>query len=120
MPLEWPIDEPWATNYTRQASDALARAYSATDAQLRALGPPLPQISYLPPRFGYPGYADRQPGVLQVFGLTRTPAGRIPGLPQTRGEDRVDYSRDQGSQSGSGTDRNTNSGDALGLGGVSW
>lgn len=82
--------------------------------QLRALGPPLPQIVYLPPRFGYPSYAERQWSVMQVFGIDRLPSGQIPGVPQMRGEDRVDYSRSQGGFQGS--DRNTNSGDPLGLG----
>lgn len=115
-----PYDQPWEINYQRQANDALERAWGASDAQLRALRPPLPQIPFLPPRFGYPGYAERQWDVMQVFGITRTPAGRIPAMPTTKEKDRVDYTQDQGSQSSSGTDRNTNSGDPLGLGGVSW
>jgi hypothetical protein len=120
MALVRPFDQPWETNYTREANDALERAWGPSDDAWRALRPPLPQIMAFPPRFGYPSYADRQPGVLQVFGLTRTPVGRIPGMPSTRGDDRVDYSQDQGSQSSSGSDRNTNSGDPLGLGGASW
>lgn len=83
--------------------------------ELRALRPPLPQIQYLPPRFGYPPYIDRQWDVMQVFGITRMPSGQIPGMPRMHGEDRVDYSRTQGG--GQGSDRNTNSGDPLGLGG---
>lgn len=113
-----PFDEPFQNNYQRQANDALEMAYSASADELRALRPPLPQIQYLPPRFGYPSYVDRQWGVMQVFGLTRTPAGRIPGMPTTRGEERVDYSRLQSSQQGS--ERNSNNTDPLGLGGVSW
>ena len=89
-----------------------------SEDQLRALRPPLPQIVYLPDRFGYPSYDQRQWGILDVFGIDRLPSGRIPGVPQTRGEDRVDYSRNQSVQQGS--DRNTNGGDSLGLGGVSW
>lgn len=86
--------------------------------QLRALRPPLPQIIHLPPRFGYPDYASRQWNVLDVFGIDRMPSGRIPGMPTTRGEDRVDYSRSQSRTQGS--ERNSNSMDPLGLGGASW
>lgn len=111
-----PFDEPFATNYQRQADDAFAAAESMSANQLRALRPPLPQIQFLPPRFGYPDYVDRQWTVMQVFDITRLPSGRIPGLPTTRGEDRVDYSRNQGGYQGS--DRNTNSADPLGLGGA--
>ena len=110
-----PPAQPWATNYQRQADDALAIAEGMSADELRALRPPLPQIVANPPRFGYPDYADRQWNIFQVFGITRLPSGRIPGLPQTRGEDRVDYSRSQGGFAGS--DRNTNSADPLGLGG---
>ncbi len=74
---------------------------------------PLPQIVWLPPRFGYPDYVDRQWDVMQVFGITRLPSGEIPGMPRMHGEDRVDYSRTQGG--GQGSDRNTNA-DPLGLG----
>ena len=81
--------------------------------QLRALRPPLSQIVFLPPRFGYPLYAERQWDVMQVFGITRLPSGEIPGMPQMHGEDRTDYSRTQGG--GQGSDRNTNA-DPLGLG----
>ena len=110
-----PFDQPWETNYQRQADDAFAAAESMSDDELRALRPPLPQIMYLPPRFGWPTYEERQWNVMQVFGITRLPSGRIPGRPQTRGEDRVDYSRNQGGYTGS--DRNTNGADPLGLGG---
>lgn len=109
-----PYRQPWATNYQRQADDAFAAAESMTADQLRALRPPLPQIMAFPPRFGYPTYAERQWGVLQVFGITRLPSGEIPGLPRMHGEDRVDYSRYQGNAQGS--DRLTNGGDPLGLG----
>src|ERR1035437_6111165 len=110
-----PPDAPWANNYQRQADDAFSAATSMSADQLRALRPPLPQIVYLPPRFGYPLYQDRQWDVMQVFGITRLPSGAIPGMPQMHGEDRVDYSRDQSTTQSS--DRNTNSGDPLGLGG---
>ena len=109
-----PFDQPWETNYQRQADDAFAAAESMSADQLRMLQPPLPQIIMYPPRFGYPTYDERQWGVLQVFGITRMPSGQIPGMPQMRGEDRVDYSRSQSTFQGS--DRNTNSGDPLGLG----
>jgi hypothetical protein len=118
VPFVWPADEPWETNYSRETNDALKRAWGPSDDYWRRLGPPLPQIPYLPPRFGFPPYSERQWGVMQVFGLTRTPAGRIPGMPQTRGEDRTDYTENQGGYEGS--DRNTGSGDRLGMGGVSW
>jgi hypothetical protein len=111
-----PFGQPWETNYARQADDAFAAATSMSADQLRAMRPPLPQIQYLPPRFGYPPYANRQWDVMAVFGITRLPSGQIPGLPQMHGEDRVDYSRSQGGNNG-GSDRNTNSGDPLGLGG---
>jgi hypothetical protein len=113
-----PFDQPWETNYQRQADDAFARANELTDEQLRDLGPPLPQIVYLPPRFGYPPYAERQWTVMDVFGITRTWSGAIPGFPRLHGKDRVDFSRSQSSDQGS--ERNSNSGDPLGLGGVSW
>lgn len=109
-----PPDQPWENNYARQADDAFAAATSMSDDELRALRPPLPQIQFLPPRFGYPSYADRQWTVMQVFGITRMPSGAIPGMPRMHGDDRVDYSRSQSSAQGS--DRNTNSGDPLGLG----
>lgn len=109
-----PFDQPWETNYQRQADDAFAAATSLSSDELRALRPPLPQIQMLPPRFGYPDYVERQWDVMQVFGITRMPSGNIPGMPRMHGEDRVDYSRSQGG--GAGSDRNTNY-DALGLGG---
>jgi hypothetical protein len=108
-----PPDQPWSTNYQRQADDAFDAATSATSDELRALRPPLPQIQFLPPRFGYPLYIDRQWDVMQVFGITRTPSGNIPGMPTTRGDERVDYSRNQGGYQGS--DRNTGQ-SPLGLG----
>ena len=107
------FDQPWSTNYQRQADDAFAAAESMTADELRALRPPLPQIIYQPPRFGYPSYADRQWTVMQVFGITRSPNGTIPGMPHMREKDRVDYSQSQSTMSGS--DRNTNY-DPLGLG----
>jgi hypothetical protein len=108
-----PYRQPWATNYQRQADDAFAAATSMSADQLRAIRPPLPQIEFLPPRFGYPPYSMRQWDVMQVFGITRLPSGSIPGMPQMREEDRVDYSRYQGG--GDGSDRNSNY-DGLGLG----
>lgn len=108
-----PFDQPWASNYARQADDAFNAATSMSADELRALRPPLPQIVYLPQRFGYPPYAARQWDVMQVFGITRLPSGAIPGMPQMHGEDRVDYSRNQSNMQGS--DRNTNY-DGLGLG----
>lgn len=112
-----PFDQPWETNYQRQADDAFAVAESMSADQLRALRPPLPQIEYLPPRFGYPTYPERQWNIMQVFGITRTPAGRIPGLPTMHGKDRVDYSESQSSDQGSPRNENF---DPLGLGGASW
>jgi hypothetical protein len=109
-----PFDEAWATNYARQADDAFNVATQMSSAQLRALRPPLPQIIMDPPRFGYPLYIERQWDILQVFGITRLPSGQIPGMPKWHGDDRVDYSRSQGGYQGS--DRNSNSGDPLGLG----
>lgn len=108
-----PFDQPWITNYQRQADDAFAAATSMSADQLRALRPPLPQIIYLPPRFGFEDYVDRQWTVMQVFGITRLPSGQIPGMPTTRGDERTDYSRTQGG--GQGSDRNTNY-DPLGMG----
>ena len=85
-----------------------------SDDELRALRPPLPQIEFLPPRFGYPTYAQRQWSVLQVFGIDRLTPGGLPAeRPQMRQDKRVDYSRSQGGFQGS--DRNTNA-DPLGLG----
>jgi hypothetical protein len=114
----FPPDQPWSTLYQKQADEALERAWSLSDEQLRNLRPPLPQIHYLPPRFGYLSYADRQPTVMDVFGIARSPSGAIPGMPKMHGKDRVDYSQSQSEVEGS--TRNTNSGDPLGLGGVSW
>ena len=108
-----PPETPWENNYQRQSDEAFQRAI-APDAFLRKLKPPLPQIEYLPPRFGYPNYADRQWDVMQVFGITRTPSGQIPGMPRMRGKDRVDYTQSQSSSQGS--DRNSGSNDALGMG----
>lgn len=113
-----PFDQPWSTNFARQQAEAFDRALGMSADELRALGPPLPQIVYLPPRFGYPTYDQRQWGVMEVFGITRTPAGRIPGMPRMHGKDRVDYTRSQSTDQGS--ERNSDSGDPLGLGGVSW
>jgi len=110
-----PFGQPWATNYQRQADDAFAAATSMSDAQLRRLRPPLPQIEYLPPRFGYPSYIDRQWNVMQVFGITRTPSGAIPGMPRMRQEDRVGYSQNQAAMDGS--ERYGGNQDPLGLGG---
>lgn len=86
--------------------------------QLMALRPPLPQIQFLPPRFGYVPYQERQWTLWDVFDITKSPRGYIPGMPSTRPEERVDYSRNQGGYAG--TTRNTNGGDPLGLGGASW
>jgi hypothetical protein len=108
-----PFDQPWQTNYQRQADDAFAAATSMSEDELRALQPPLPQIQWLPPRFGYPSFVERQWDIMQVFGITRLPSGEIPGMPRMHGEDRTDYSRTQGG--GAGSDRNTNA-DPLGLG----
>jgi hypothetical protein len=112
-----PFDEPWQTNYQREANDALEAAMGPSDAYWRALRPPLPQIPYLPPRFGYPTYVERQWTVMQVFGITRTPNGTIPGMPTTRPEERTDYSKVQQTDQGSGRNENF---DPLGLGGASW
>lgn len=106
-----PFDQPWETNYARQADEAFARA-TVPDAVLRGLKPPLPQIEYLPPRFGYPSYDERQWGIMEVFGITRSPNGGTSGFPRTRGEDRVDYTRDQASMQGSARGAN----DPLGMG----
>jgi hypothetical protein len=108
-----PYRQPFQTNYQRQADDAFAAAESMSADQLRALRPPLPQIQWLPPRFGYPLYQDRQWNVMQVFGITRLPSGEIPGMPRMHGEDRVDYSRSQSRDQASPRNENT---DALGLG----
>lgn len=106
--------QPWINNYARQADDAFNAATSMSEDELRALRPPLPQIMMNPPRFGWPTYAERQWDIMQVFGITRLPSGKIPGMPQMHGKDRVDYSQTQGG--GQGSSRNTNSGDPLGLG----
>lgn len=100
-----PAPNPWQTNFQRQQQEAFDQALGMSADQLRALRPPLPQIQWLPPRFGYPGYIDRQWSVMQVFGIDRTPSGNIPGIPQMRQEDRVDYSKSQSTTQGS--DRNT-------------
>lgn len=105
--------QPWANNYQRQADDAFNRATSMSDDELRQLRPPLPQIPYLPPRFGYPTYEERQWNIMQVFGIDRLPSGGLPPRPSIRPQDRVDYSGSQAAMAGS--DRNTNY-SPLGLG----
>lgn len=113
--------EPWANNYQRQADDATNMALYATDEEWRELQPPLPQIEYLPPRFGYLDYADRQPTVISVFGINRLqPAGLPPTRQAARqmkmtGADRVNYSGTQGGTNG-GSPRNENY-SAMGMGG---
>ena len=109
-----PPATPWENLYQAQGDEAFERAESMSADQLRALRPPLPQIIMNPPRFGYPTYIERQWSVLQVFGITRLPSGAVPGMPRMREDQRVDYSKSQGSYQGS--DRNTNA-SPLGLGG---
>lgn len=112
-----PYAQPWSSNYQRQSEEAFWVAESATADQLRALRPPLPQIQYLPPRFGYPTYAERQPTVLDVFGIDRINPGYLPSTPLSsirKPGDEFEDTRYQGS------DRLTNGGDPLGLGGSSW
>jgi hypothetical protein len=111
-----PPDTPFENNYQRQANEAYERATEMSAAELRKIRPPLPQIRYLPPRFGYPSYADRQWTLLQVFGITRLPSGGVPGFPH-KPDQRVDYSGYQGEIEGS--PRNTNS-NLLGNGGLNW
>ena len=106
-----PYSQPWANNYQRQADDAFWTAESATANELRALRPPLPQIVYLPPRFGYATYDERQPTVLQVFGMDRVQPSYLPQTPLKKPGDGFEDTRFQGS------DRLTNGGDPLGLGG---
>ena len=111
---EAPYAQPWANNYQRQSEEAFWVAESATADQLRALQPPLPQIQYLPPRFGYPGYAERQATVMQVFGIDRVNPSYMPAQqPSTvrKPGDGFEDTRYEGS------DRLTNGGDPLGLGG---
>jgi hypothetical protein len=112
-----PASQPWATNYQRQSEDAFWVAESATAQQLRALRPPLPQIQFLPDRFGYPSYVDRQPTVMQVFGIDRVNPGYLPQTPLSSIRKPGDEFNDTRYQ---GSDRLTNGGDPLGLGGASW
>lgn len=109
-----PYAQPWANNYQRQSEEAFWVAESATAEQLRQLRPPLPQIVYLPPRFGYPTYAERQPTVLDVFGIDRINPSYLPSTPLKKPGDGFEDTRYQGS------DRLTNGGDPLGLGGAGW
>ena len=109
-----PYAQPWANNYQRQSEEAFWVAESATAAQLRMLQPPLPQIQYLPPRFGYPGYVERQPTVMQVFGIDRINPSYLPQTPLKKPGDGFEDTRYEGS------DRLTNGGDPLGLGGAGW
>lgn len=114
-----PYAQPWANNYQRQSEEAFWVAEKATAQQLRELRPPLPQIQYLPPRFGYPGYVDRQPTVMQVFGINRQEPGFMPAGPlsmrKTQNTKPGDGFQDTSYE---GSDRLTNGGDPLGLGGA--
>lgn len=103
--------------YQRQADDALAAAAGPSDDYWRALGPPLPQIEWLPDRFGYPAFVDRVPTIMSVFGIDRMPMAGIPGMPRMRGQDRVDYTKSQDRDQASPRNENV---DALGMGGASW
>lgn len=113
-----PWSQPWLLNYQRQGDDALARAWNFTDDQWRKLPPPLPQITYLPPRFGYAPYAERQASVMQVFGINRSPNGPTPANPTLHHkENEVDYQEDQ---MWSGSDTRYENYSPMGFGGVSW
>lgn len=80
----YPFDEPWETMYSGQQAEALNRDFYASNDQLRKLRPPLPQIHYLPPRFGYPSYDVRQPNIMQVFGIDRAQPAMLPDVEKGR------------------------------------
>ena len=60
---------------TYSSQEALVTASLATATipadVIRAIRPPLPQIDPFPPRFGYPDYPDRQPGIQMAFTVDR-------------------------------------------------
>lgn len=61
-------------NYSSQellVTAALRIAMIPGDEILATVRPPLPQIDPFPPRFGYPDYPDRQPGVDVAFSVDR-------------------------------------------------
>ena len=61
-------------NYSSQERLVTAALMTATvpGAVLQAkVRPPLPQIDPFPPRFGYPDYPERQPGISVAFATDR-------------------------------------------------
>lgn len=61
---------PDQSNEERLTTEALAESQAPEDV-VRMLTPPLPQIVAFPPRFGWPTYEQRQPGIEEVFDLDR-------------------------------------------------
>jgi hypothetical protein len=109
-----PFPTPWENLYQRQADEAFYAATGASDAELRALRPPLPQIIFLPDRFGYPSFVERVPTIWSVFGIARKPPAMLPSIPPKPQTPVLGFPYTEGS------DRLTNGGDPLGMGGQSW
>jgi hypothetical protein len=61
---------PNESNQERLVSEALVESQEPEDL-VRMIQPPLPQIVAFPPRFGWPSYSERQPGIEGVFDLDR-------------------------------------------------
>jgi hypothetical protein len=77
---------PWQSNEERLTSQAIASALLMSSDQIRALRPPIPRISFLPPRFGYRVDAI---GIRDLIDINKT----FPGA-------RVDYSQAQSGYQG--------------------
>ena len=61
-------------NYSSQERLVTASLMTATipgDVLRETVRPPLPQIIPFPPRFGYPDYPERQPGIEVAFSVNR-------------------------------------------------
>lgn len=62
---------PTYTSQEAQVTAALMTATIPGDVIQAQVRPPLPQIQPFPPRFGYPSYQERQPGVDMAFAVDR-------------------------------------------------
>jgi hypothetical protein len=79
------LSRPWAPGEQAKCAQALATVEAPAE-EIRMLRPPLPQVSLLPPRFGY---GHDVPDVEECMDLDRDPAVRY------------DFSGSEGSYAGS-------------------